>query len=170
MHVPAFEFVRRVAQSLPPLFRVAEFGSKITNGTVCEIFTDSTRSGGYVGIDIEAGPNVTVVMDAADWNGRGEFDCVVCCEVFEHTPRARDMCFSAHRALRRGGCLILTCATHPRPPHSSHGKSELETTEHYENPSYYEVRKWLTAAGFDVVLFDIAAPVGDLYCFAMRVR
>lgn len=169
MHDSAFEFVRKITQSLPPLFRVAEFGSKITNGTVCEIFTDATGRGGYVGIDIVPGPNVNVVMDAAEWNGHGTFDCVVCCEVLEHTPRAMAICFSAFRALRRGGCFILTCATDPRPPHSAHGKDDM-TGEHYANPSYAEVREWLSVAGFDVVLFDIGAPVGDLYCFAMRVR
>lgn len=170
MHTLAFEFVRKIVQSVQPLRRVVEFGSRIANGTVREIFTDATQSNGYLGIDIEPGDNVDIVCDAADWNGRGGYDCVVCCEVFEHTPRGREICESAYRALRRGGFFILTCATIPREPHSEHGLKTMRAGEYYANPTHAEVYDWLTKAGFDAVLFDLNSPIGDLYCFAMRVR
>lgn len=166
MHREAFEFVRRVAQALPPLHRVVEFGSKIHNGSVREIFTDAFD---YLGIDLEAGPGVDWVADAADWRAKEPFDCVVCCEVMEHTPKLVGILAAAYAALRPGGVLILTCATAPREPHGACGGS-LQAGEYYRNVSPDDMFQALKVVGFTVALLDHFAPVGDLHILAMVAR
>lgn len=172
MHTAAFEFVRRVAQSLPPLARVVEFGSRVRNGSVREIFTDAagpSAGGLYLGIDLEGGPGVDLVADAADWRTAEPLDAVVCCEVLEHTPRAVELCRSARLALRPGGVLILTCATTPRTPHGSAG-GLLRAGEFYRNVGVADLLVWLAEAGFAPVLLDPTAPSGDLYALAWVAR
>src|SRR5690348_14261989 len=100
MHPEAFEWVRKIAWSLPPLRRVAEFGSRAINGSVREIFTDAAP---YIGVDIVDGPGVDVVADASEWAGPDGLDAVICCETFEHTPRGYSLCNNAWRLLRDGG-------------------------------------------------------------------
>lgn len=170
MHPQAFDFVRRVVQSLPPLRAVAEFGSREHNGSVREVFTDARGGGGfYVGIDLHPGPGADVVMDAADWDGRGMFDACVCCEVFEHAPKAAGLCRSAFRALRPGGFFVATCAGPGREPHGADG-GPLREGEFYENCSADHLNYLLEEAGFDVVLMPHQPQPGDLYALALKAR
>lgn len=167
MHATAFDFVRRVVQSLPVLHRVVEFGSRSVNGSVREIFTDARE---YVGVDPVAGPGVSVVADAASWNGGGSFDCVVCCEMLEHAPDIAGICASAYRALRCGGSFIVTCATDPRSPHSADGDGPPKYGEFYRNVRPHDLCRAMREAGFDVAAAELVGIPGDLHCFAMRVR
>ena len=167
MHDNAFDLVRRIVQSLPPLRTVVEFGSRIVNGSVREIFTDAAT---YVGVDAVAGPGVDVVADAANWRPATPcVDCVVCCEVLEHTPRGREIIASAFRALRPGGCLVVTCASAGRAPHSADGDGPPKPGEYYENVAPDDLTGWCRAAGFAVTLLG-PPPPGDLYALAMKAR
>lgn len=114
MHPEAYQWVAQHAPQHP--VRVVEFGSRDINGGVRHLF-----AGSYLGIDIEAGPGVDVVADAARLDLGGGYDVVVCCEVLEHTPAWREIVASAGRALRAGGVLILTCAGPGRAPHGAEG-------------------------------------------------
>jgi SAM-dependent methyltransferase len=180
MHTAAWDFVRRVVQSLPPLKRVLEFGSRNVNGTVREIFTDANSAlGVYHGLDLVPGKNVWIVADAADWRPpvseefpliQWLYDAVVCCEVFEHAPRFGDICKSAFAALKPGGSFIITCATHPREPHSVDGDGPPKEGEYYHNVGKGMLSDVLQSAGFAVALNDHYAPQGDLYMLALKAR
>lgn len=165
MHDSAFDFVRRTAWSLPPLGRVLEFGSKSVNGSVREIFTAATK---YLGVDLLSGSGVDVVGDAATVRlGDGGWDCVVCCETFEHTNSGAQICANAFRHLRSGGIFIATCAGPERAPHGCDG-GELPSDEFYRGVSQELLRNWITAARFGFALVDGHSTPGDTYAVAVK--
>ena len=166
MHPAAFEYVCRVVQSLPPLYSVVEFGSRVVNGTVREIFTDAKV---YLGIDIEAGPGVDIVADAADWKADEPVDCVVCCEVLEHSERWPEVVGSSYRALKPGGVLILTCASEKRAPHGVSGDL-IREGEHYQGLEIINLTNWILTIDFSVVLIDPNSPPEDIYTLALKPR
>lgn len=170
MHASAFEYVRRTVQSLPPLYRVAELGARVHNGSVREVFTDATAPGGtYMGIDLLPGPGVDLVADVTEWRTPRPFDCVVSTELLEHCPRGPAVCRSAFLALRPGGVFVVTCAGEGREPHGAGGGPPGDG-EWYRNVTAGELARWCKDAGFAACLIDPLAPPGDLYALAMRVR
>jgi SAM-dependent methyltransferase len=169
MHPSAFDFVRRTVQSLPPLYRVVEFGSHSWNGSVREIFTDATNQGMYLGIDLKEGPGVDLVADVTTWEGL-MFDCVVCCEVLEHCQYVVNLLQSARRALRPGGYLIVTCASLNRAEHSSDGDAVLKEGEWYLGRDADEVTTFLLSVGFSAALTDLNAPPEDTYILGLVAR
>ena len=128
MHAEARAFVVKAVSELGPFERVVEMGSLNINGGVRDLFT-----GSYLGIDSQPGPGVDVVADASTWEATEPVDCVVCCEVFEHTPDWPALIDSAARALRVDGALILTMAGPGRAPHSAVDGGAIRPGEHYEN-------------------------------------
>ena len=165
MHAQAFDFVRRAVQSFPPLLRVVEFGSLDVNGSVRPIFTDAAALGKYLGIDLRLSLGVDLM---ADWTPAEPFDAVVSCGVMEHTPRAEELCVSACRALRPGGIFILTCASAYFPVHGVDG-GELPPGEFYRGIHAFDVRDWLNAAGFDLVMVE-KPTLHDVCALAWKVR
>ena len=129
MHAEAYAFVQEAVAEFGPFKRVAEFGSRDINGSVRPLFGEAE----YIGIDSHEGRGVDLVQDAATWEPSKKVDCVVCCEVFEHTPDWRDLVESAAGALRKGGVLILTMAGPGRSPHSAVDGGPIRPGEHYAN-------------------------------------
>ena len=128
MHSEARAFVEKAVRELGPFGSVVEYGALNINGGVRDLFT-----GDYLGIDPQEGPGVDVVADAATWKAKKKADCVVCCEVFEHTPDWPELVASAARALKPKGALILTMAGPGRAPHSAVDGGAIRDGEHYEN-------------------------------------
>lgn len=156
--------------SIAPLTRdgvlpeVIEFGSRAYNGTARDAIPHSS----WHGIDLVEGPCVDEVADAALWMPPRPVDCVVCVEVFEHTPHWRGMLQRAADALIPGGCLVMTCATDPRKPHGADGE-DLKSGEHYENVDPGALMFWLESyASFPKYRMEVARDRGDLYLIAWR--
>ena len=166
MHTEAFDFVRRVVQSLPPLVRVAEFGSRVVNGSVREIFTDARH---YVGVDPVPGPGVDSVMDAAIFFSPPDYDAVVCCETLEHVPHPDGLCRAAFNVLRPGGVFIVTCASPMRKPHGADG-GILKDGEHYAGISAALLSDLLRTVGFASALMELRRPAEDTYALALKAR
>lgn len=166
--------------------RVLELGSRDINGSPRALFKAPSR---YLGVDLQAGVGVDVVADASDRSWAelvermlGCFDVVICAEVFEHSPRWREICVTAHELLVEGGAFVGTAAGEGRAPHSAedgrplalwHGQDALHAAdgsvvdpvaclswmkghvEHYENITQAALVEALEAAGFaedDVVI------------------
>jgi SAM-dependent methyltransferase len=143
---------------------VLDLGGRDANGwhRVCELFPRAE----YVTLDIEPGPGVDIVADAASWIPDREFDVVVCTEVFEHTPHWMHICTTACDALREGGTFVCTAATNPRAPHCALDGWELREGEYYDNIDPDELEDVLCAR-FRYV--DVATyPRGDIYAKARR--
>lgn len=156
MHPQAYDYVARAAAAHGPFGRVLEIGSRDINGSVRPLFTDAD----YTGLDAFDGPGVDVVGDGATYKGKALFDCVVCCEVLEHTADAPKIVTNAHRNLRKGGALIVTTAIDPRAPHSAFDGGPLRDGEFYRNVSRSTLRRWLkpfTEVDIDVCGDDIRA-------------
>lgn len=143
MHDEVYAYVATAVGEHGPFERVVEFGSLDINGTVRSLFTAD-----YVGVDLQEGPGVDVVADATTWEPDRPVDCVVCCEVFEHTPGWPLLIESAHRALHPGGTLIVTAAGPGRGPHSAVDGNEVRPGEHYANIEPDALADALADAGF----------------------
>lgn len=108
-----------VAQMLDGLHPslVVEFGSLDINGNVNDLLGRAE----YVGVDLVAGPNVTVIADAATYTPPRSPDVVLCLSVLEHTSAAKAIVANAWRILKPGGALIVAGPDPTWPPHDANG-------------------------------------------------
>jgi SAM-dependent methyltransferase len=171
VHESAFKFVARAVMQLPPRRRVLELGSRVVAGPwpyagpVRPLFDGAE----YLGVDAAPGEGVDVVGDAGVWRPDPfrRFDTVVCTEVLEHAPGARDLCENARRLLEPGGVFIVTAAGPGRAPHSSVDGGPLRPGEFYRNVADEELRAWLAPFGFALV--DSFSAPGDVYGLAVKL-
>lgn len=110
---------------------VLEFGSLNMNGSIRATLEWPRTE--YLGIDTQFGKGVNIVADAAVFRTDSLFDIVVCCEVFEHTPKWRDIVKNARRNLKPGGLFVVTMAGEGRHPHSGVDGLGLRAGEYYQN-------------------------------------
>lgn len=164
MHDEAFAFVKEMVGEYGPWSSVVEFGGRNVNGSVRDLFaTDDYRA-----LDIAPGDGVDIVADCAEWQPDREVACVVCCEVFEHTPRWPEIVRTAHKALPVSGTLIVTAAADPRAPHSAIDGGPIRLGEWYENVDPDRLREVVSELGFSGRLR--VHPRGDVYLFATKER
>ena len=137
---------------------VLEIGSLDINGTIRHLFDSLVSDGGsYVGIDIQEGPGVDVVADAAAIKCKNPVDIIVCAEVFEHTPVWREIVKNSHENLKDRGLFIATMAGEGRAPHSAIDENPIRSWEYYRNVTATELSeslKMFTKAGVNVYQTD----------------
>lgn len=143
---------------------VVEVGGRNINGTVRDLFDCDE----YVAVDLHPGPGVDVVADATEWDPDFPVDCVVFCEVFEHTDLWPVLVEQAARWLDDGGTLIVTCATGDRTPHSAMDGGKLQPDEWYRNVPQAELVAACVEAGFEVVHVETRQRPQDLYLTARK--
>jgi hypothetical protein len=84
MNANIYRWVESIKPLLPKRGKVLEIGSLNVNGSVRPLFSGYD----YLGIDIQAGQDVDLVMNGNDigktWHH--EFEIVIACSVFEHDP------------------------------------------------------------------------------------
>lgn len=161
MHDAVMKWVRQTRPET--VGAVLEFGSLNINGTVRDLFEDADS---YVGVDLQEGPDVDVIGDAATWQPDEPVDVVVCTEVFEHASNWPQIVSNAFEALAGGGVLIATMAGPGRAPHSARRESGPDPDEHYSNVDPGDLEAELWAAGFIDVRVDTAG--ADVRCVATR--
>ena len=120
-------------------FDILEIGSLNINGGIRELLEPLANM--YVGIDMQEGPGVDLVVDAVDYWKYDSFDVVVCNEVFEHTPDYAKIIFNAMTSLREGGIFIATMAGEGRAPHSAIDEEPIRPWEHYRNIGEWELNQ-----------------------------
>jgi hypothetical protein len=168
MHTQAYMFVASKATDLrnAVVDLVVEIGSRNINGTIRPMFDVHAKK--YIGVDVSPGDGVDVVADGATYRPPVPADVVVCCEVLEHAPNARQIVENAVLMLRGGGMLILTAAGEGRAPHSAVDGGRVREGEFYRNVTRALLRKWLEDAGvaaFEITVDDSAK---DIYAWAIR--
>lgn len=166
MHMAALVFVDEHAPPGPGFdLRVLEFGSRDINGSVRQVFPRAAR---YVGVDVAEGPGADIVADAATVHVPGEWDVVVCCEVFEHADdtACAGMVANAYRHLTAGGVFIATMAGLGRAEHSAVDGGPLQPGEFYRNVDRPTLSGWLVAAGFTAYKTDVLGD--DIRCVAWK--
>lgn len=165
MHTQAFNWVAQHGHTTDPV-AVLDLGGRDINGSVRVLFPNATR---YVTVDIAPGDNVDVVADAATWTPDAEYDVVVCCETFEHTPDWPQIVATAFKALRPGGRFIATMAGPGRPPHSGiDGGWRLHDGEHYGNVQPAALKQVLAEVGFTRSFVDQQYQPADVRCVAVK--
>ena len=108
-HVSVIEFF--IEQARPEEFRnkrVLEVGSRYVNGSVRPLIEKFFQPREYVGIDIEPGKFVDVVIPAEkllDYFEPESFDVVISTEVLEHVKDWRLVISNMKGVLRKGGYI-----------------------------------------------------------------
>jgi len=163
MHEQAHAWVRQWAPAYART--VLDIGGRNINGTVRDCFPAAD----YISLDILPGDGVDIVADAATWSPERDYDTVVCCEVFEHTPDWPQICKTAFVALAPAGRLILTMAGPGRPAHSAiDGGWSLHPGEHYGNVGPGELRAVLEDCGFADITVDYRPSPADTRAVATK--
>ena len=101
--------------------RVLEVGSRFVNGSVRPLIERFCRPREYIGIDIEAGKYVDIVLPAerlVDHFGPESFDAVISTEVIEHVFDWRLVINNMKAVLRRGGFIYITTRSKNFPYHA----------------------------------------------------
>jgi len=97
------------------------FGSKFVNGSVRPLIKRFCKPREYIGVDIEPGKYVYVVLPAerlVDYFGPESFDVVISTEVMEHVFDWRLIINNIKSVLKRGGFIYLTTRSKGFPYHA----------------------------------------------------
>ncbi len=168
MHAEAWNWLStQIQPNLRTARRVLDFGGCDVNGSPRGLFAPDTD---YRVLDARPGPNVDIVADAVAWipppEYRAAFDVVLSTEVFEHVEHWRGILYNLWLAAKPGGVCLVTCATHPRPPHSIVGVEPPPPGEWYGNVPADEL---LAPMRFLFRRVEHAVhPRGDLYIRGVR--
>jgi len=101
--------------------RVLEVGSRYVNGSVRPFVERFLKPKEYLGIDIEPGKFVDMVVPAEDIVkrfGEESFDVIISSELLEHVRDWRVVINNIKAALKRGGYLYITTRSYGFPWHS----------------------------------------------------
>jgi Methyltransferase domain. len=113
-------FLRNVDCSEFNAKRVLEVGSRFVNGSVRPLIERFCKPREYVGIDIEAGRYVDIILPAerlVDHFGPESFNAVISTEVLEHVFDWRLVVNNMKAVLRRGGYIYITTRSKGFPYH-----------------------------------------------------
>ena len=171
-HPAQREFLQRVKQRYPNDFswqRVLEIGSLNINGTARDFFDNCA----YTGVDVGAGACVDIVCLGHETKFLDEtFDVVLSCECFEHNPHWASTFFNMIRQCRRGGLIIMTCATTGRAEHgtarTTPQDAPLVPWDYYQNLTESDIREQFA---LDHLFTEYEISVDDSHhdlCFAGR--
>lgn len=143
---------------------ILEIGSLDINGSVRPIFKPFQDN--YVGIDMQEGPGVDIVVNAAKFINFEAYDIILCAEVFEHTPHWKQIIQNSYNNLVEGGIFIATMAGEGRYPHSAIDENPIRDWEHYSNIGWWELKQTLTNVGFKNI--DVSVLGQDTRCWAVK--
>lgn len=102
-------FADKLPQYLSKGASILEVGSRTVNGEVRAIFEPSSST--YIGVDIEEGPGVDLILDACSLTKKfplENFDAVITTEMLEHCHDWRTALLEIMKVLKPGGHLLLT--------------------------------------------------------------
>jgi SAM-dependent methyltransferase len=122
MHVAVLDFfLRNVDCREFDGKRVLEVGSKFVNGTVRPLIERFCSPKEYIGVDIEPGKYVDVVLPAeklVNCFGPESFDVVISTELLEHVHDWRIVVNNMKTVLKRGGYIYITTRSRGFPYHA----------------------------------------------------
>lgn len=165
MHLGAYCAVAEFLQTLDVPTRVLEIGALNINGSIRPLFAGAER---YCGIDVVPGPGVDVVASGATYQPDFVPDCVVCCEVLEHTPDAERIVRHMVDLVAPGGSVIVTCASEGRAPHSAVDGMAVRDGEFYRNVPAADLHGWLHEAGLTDITVQPRPDRGDVYAVGVK--
>ena len=122
MHVSVMEFfIENIDCAEFEGKRVLEIGSRYVNGSVRPLIERFCKPREYIGIDIEPGRYVDIVLPAEEvvnFFGPEAFDVVVSTETLEHVFDWRIVIDNMKKVLKYGGFLYITTRSYGFPYHA----------------------------------------------------
>lgn len=147
MHAECFQYVSQFATNDP--IEIIEIGSLDINGSSRCLFPGATS---YIGLDLQEGPGVDWIGDAATYQPDLPVDLVICTEVLEHAANWRELIRVGASWLKTDGRMLITCAGYGRRKHSHHrDRRPLADGEHYANLTPDEVADALRSSGLSLI-------------------
>jgi SAM-dependent methyltransferase len=120
-HVTVIEFfIENIEKEEFENKRVLEVGSKYVNGSIRPLIERFTHPKEYIGVDIEPGKYVDIVLPAeklVEYFGEEAFDVVISTELLEHVEDWKLVITNIKRVLKRGGYLYITTRSYGFPYH-----------------------------------------------------
>lgn len=167
MHRQAKEFCERVRTLFPEQFKgkALDVGSLDINGSNRYLF-----EGSYIGLDIGEGKNVDIVCPVSEYKTRERFDVVISTEMLEHDRTWRESLVKMQQLTKRGGVLVITCATTGRPEHGTSrtdAYSSPFTIDYYQNLTEDDFREAMNLDGWDYH-FETETTHKDLYFWGVK--
>jgi SAM-dependent methyltransferase len=101
--------------------RVLEIGSRYVNGSVRPFIERFLRPKNYIGVDIEPGKYVDVVLDVenlVDHFGSESFDVVIAAELLEHVNNWQLVINNIKKVLKPAGYIYITTRSRGFPFHA----------------------------------------------------
>ncbi len=174
-HPEQLQFVESIKEQYPLKFRnakVLEVGSLDINGSVRQFFTSCT----YIGIDVGEGKGVDEVAEGQEYNGKvNSFDTIISCECFEHNPHWVDTFNNMIRMTKKGGLIIMTCATTGRPEHGTTRTKPKDSPltigkgwDYYQNLTEADFTKSIDLSKFSSYKFSVNDTAKDLYFYGIK--
>lgn len=172
-HQQQFDFVKGVRNKFPESFnkaKVLEIGSLDINGSIRQFFTDCD----YLGIDVGEGKGVDLVCQGQDFQGKANsFDIAISCECFEHNPYWVASFENMHRVVKKGGLVVMSCATTGRGEHGTKRTNPQDAPliewDYYKNLTEQDFRdKFDLGTMFSEYEFLEQHQTHDLYFYGIK--
>lgn len=147
MHTQQIEFIQSTLAKYPQYknnVRILDVGSADINGNNRQFFIMDTCT--YTGIDIHEYDNVDIISKAHEFKSRYRYDVVISGEMLEHDQYWKLSLQNMTKLTKKGGILIITCASTGRPEHGTNRTSPQDspaTTDYYYNISVEEFNQTL---------------------------
>lgn len=136
---------------------VVDIGSYDINGNYRGFFPE----GKYIGVDIQSGPNVDVLMGSEEWNKIENVDAVISGQTIEHVADIPELMAAIYTVLKPGGLLCII-APSVGPSHLYPIWVGLFSEE--------RMSEVVTAAGFEILTCTVSdvGPLNDTCCVARK--
>jgi hypothetical protein len=169
------DYCRSVKERFPQHFtgkRVLDLGAADINGNNRYLFEDCE----YTGLDVVAGPNVDIVVEAAKHTvPDGHYQTIITTEMLEHDYHQYATLKAVRRMLASGGLFLGTCATTGRAEHgterSKPGDCPNIPWQFYRNMTEADIR-WVYSEHYAMEgwgAHEFVVQGEDLYWYMVRV-
>jgi len=157
MHKNSLILMKEFADKFEVKGTVVDIGSYDINGNYKSLFPDAE----YVGVDIQAGPNVDVLMGSEEWKELKDVDTVIMGQTLEHVADIPGLMAEISRVLKPGGLLCII-APSEGPRH--------DYPIWVGNFSKERMEEAVTSAGFEIIECKLSdeAPFFDNRCIARK--
>ena len=147
--------------------KILEIGSKYVNGSIRPIIEKFLHPNKYVGIDIEYGKYVDLIISAekiSEYFGEESFDVVIATELLEHVKDWRAVIENIKKVVKKGGYIYITTRSKGFPYHGyPHDYWRFEIEDIYKIFSDFEIvylRKDPSAPG---IFLKARKPINYIY-------